>query len=231
MARADAWTAVAAADAASMSAMDATTLTDAQMYQEAADAAKDAAEEQATGAGMNYMTAMDAAALAETAAGTHVLGLFTEANAYGETDEKEAAAEVASCRGGYRCSGNGGRWRPSWRSHRYCCVGLQTWKHNPEDRRCRRSARPAEDYVRFRWLLMALIRSSPPTLWAVPTATPVVKPNAKQTNVGGDFPHLFDMSSEDARVLVFTDREQDTPAVMGLPQVILVGVEVVAAEC
>ena len=82
MARADAWTAVAAADAASMSAMDATTLADAQMYQEAADAAKDAAEEQATGAGMNYMTAMDAAAAAETAAGTHVLGLFTSANAY-----------------------------------------------------------------------------------------------------------------------------------------------------
>ena len=96
MARADAWTAVAAADAASMSAMDATTLADAQMYQEAADAAKDAAEEQATGAGMNYMTAMDAAALAETAAGTHVLGLFTSANAHDVTDEDAAAKEVAS---------------------------------------------------------------------------------------------------------------------------------------
>ena len=43
---------------------------------------------------------------------------------------------------------------------------------------------------------------------------PRVKPNAKQTNVGGDFPHMFDISSGGARVLVFTDKEQDTPAVM-----------------
>ena len=44
-------------------------------------------------------------------------------------------------------------------------------------------------------------------------AETVRKPNAKQTDVGGDFPHLFDISKEGARVLVFTDREQDTPAV------------------
>ena len=43
---------------------------------------------------------------------------------------------------------------------------------------------------------------------------PAVKPNAKQTNVGGDFPHLFDISSGGARVLVFTDKEQDTPQVV-----------------
>ena len=47
-------------------------------------------------------------------------------------------------------------------------------------------------------------------------------PNAKQTNVGGDFPHMFDISNEmqkmekQARVLVFTDKEQDTPAVAGV---------------
>ena len=45
-------------------------------------------------------------------------------------------------------------------------------------------------------------------------ADPAVKPNAKQTNVGGDFPHMFDISSGNARVLVFTDKEQDTPAVV-----------------
>ena len=105
MARADAWTAVAAADAASMSAMDATTLADAQMYQEAAEDAKATAEEQATGAGMNYMTAMDAAAAAETAAGTHVLGLFTSANAYDVKRRKSGGDRGGKCRDGYRCSG------------------------------------------------------------------------------------------------------------------------------
>ena len=61
--------------------------------------------------------------------------------------------------------------------------------------------------------LLALMGRSRPTQWAM--TTPVVKPNAKQTNVGGDFPHLFDISSEGARVLVFTDKEQDTPGVDG----------------
>ena len=37
-------------------------------------------------------------------------------------------------------------------------------------------------------------------------------PNAKQTDVGGDFPHMFDISKDRARVLVFTDKEQETPA-------------------
>ena len=46
---------------------------------------------------MSYMAAMDAAAAAETAAGTHVLGLFMSANAYdAKTDDEDAAAEVAS---------------------------------------------------------------------------------------------------------------------------------------
>ena len=57
-------------------------------------------------------------------------------------------------------------------------------------------------------------------------ADPVVKPNAKQTNVGGDFPHLFDISSEGARVLVFTDKEQDTPEVTAVPAVTLVNAAV-----
>ena len=63
-------------------------------------------------------------------------------------------------------------------------------------------------------------------------ADPAVKPNAKQTNVGGDFPHLFDMSSEGARVLVFTDKEQETPAVVAVTAVTVVNaaVEVGAIE-
>ena len=91
-----AWTAVAAADAAAMSAMGATTSPDAQMYQKAAEAAEDTAEAQAMDADMNYMTAMDAAAAAEMAADTHALGLFTSANAYDVKDDDDAAEEVAS---------------------------------------------------------------------------------------------------------------------------------------
>ena len=55
-------------------------------------------------------------------------------------------------------------------------------------------------------------------------ADPVVKPNAKQTNVGGDFPHMFDISDGGARVLVFTDKEQDTPEVTVVTARTLVGV-------
>ena len=58
-------------------------------------------------------------------------------------------------------------------------------------------------------------------------ADPTVKPNAKQTDVGGDFPHRFDMSSEGARVLVFTDKEQETPEVMAVTAVTVVNAAVV----
>ena len=63
-------------------------------------------------------------------------------------------------------------------------------------------------------------------------ADPAVKPNAKQTNVGGDFPHLFDISSGGARVLVFTDKEQETPEVVAVTAVTVVNaaVEVGAIE-
>ena len=53
-------------------------------------------------------------------------------------------------------------------------------------------------------------------------ADPAVKPNAKQTNVGGDFPHMFDISSGGARVLVFTDKEQETPEVVEVTAVTIV---------
>ena len=56
-----------------------------------------------------------------------------------------------------------------------------------------------------------------------------VKPNAKQTNVGGDFPHMFDISEGGARVLVFTDKEQDTPGVMVVTAVTYVNAAVTMA--
>ena len=61
-------------------------------------------------------------------------------------------------------------------------------------------------------------------------ADPAVKPNAKQTNVGGDFPHMFDISSGGARVLVFTDKEQDTPEVVAVTAVTIVNAVVTAEQ-
>ena len=71
---------------------------------------------------------------------------------------------------------------------------------------------------------------SRPTQWAMPTPTPLVKPNAKQTNVGGDFPHLFDISSGGARVLVFTDKEQDTPEVVAVMAVTITNAAVTVRD-
>ena len=64
----------------------------------------------------------------------------------------------------------------------------------------------------------------------MPDADTVVKPNAKQTNVGGDFPHLFDISSGKARVLVFTDKEQETPQVVAVTAMTLVNATVVPGQ-
>ena len=228
-ARADAWTAVAAADAASVSAMDATTLAGAQMYQGVADAAKTTAEEQATGAGMNYMTAMDAAAAAETAAGTHVLGVFTSANASDVTEEKAAAEEVASvgaaiAAAAARNNDSGGEGGQAGGA-----TATAAWVEDT----------PADGDVAAVPGLLTITFESGVTDGTAEIVSdtvgdaepePAVKPNAKQTNVGGDFPHMFDISSGRARVLVFTDREQDTPAVEGVTKVTLVGVTVVAAN-
>ena len=73
-------------------------------------------------------------------------------------------------------------------------------------------------------------RSSRPTQWAMTRRRTAVKPNAKQTNVGGDFPHLFDISSGGARVLVFTDKEQDTPQVMAVTAVTITNAAVTAEQ-
>ena len=219
-----AWTAVAAADAAYMSALGATTSADAQMYQEAAEAAQATAEAQATDAGMNYMTAMEAAAAAETAAGTHVLGLFTSANAYDVKDDDDAEEEVASvgaaiAAAAAMAAGNqaGG------------ATATAAWVVDV-------AATDDDDAVPG-LLKITFDTDGPGGTDAIESdtvgdadANPVVKPNAKQTNVGGDFPHLFDISSDEARVLVFTDREQDTAGVTGVSKVTLVNVAATAAQ-
>ncbi len=202
-----AWTAVAAANAASMSAMGATTSADAQMYQEAAEAAKATAEEQATGADMYYMAAMDAAAAAETAADTHVLGLFMSANAYDVETEKAAATEVASVGAAIAAAAameNGDQ------------AGMATasaaWvADTPADEDADLDAVPGLLKITFDSMVTDGTDEFMSDTVGDADMDPAVKPNAKQTNVGGDFPHMFDISSGQARVLVFTDKEQDTP--------------------
>ena len=224
-----AWTAVAAANAASMSAMSATTSADAQMYQEAAEAAKATAEAQATGAGMNYMTAMDAAAAAETAAGTHVLELFTSANAYGVKDDDDAEEEVASVGTAIAAAAaatNGAQAGAA-------TTATAAWVADTPD-----DSGTADVDETMAGLLKITFNSGVTDGTASFTSDTVgdadaddpVKPNAKQTNVGGDFPHLFDMSSGGARVLVFTDKEQDTPEVVAVTAVTIKNAVVTAEQ-
>ena len=207
-------TAATAADAASMSAMSATTSADAQMYQEVADAEKATAKEHAEGAGMKYMDAMGAAAAAETAAGTHVLGLFMSANAYdaegtgADTKEEVAAAEVASVGAAIAAAA-----MATAGAQAGTATATAAWV-----------ADTGEGDAAVAGLLEITFDSKVTDGTAEFTsdtvgdadANPAVKPNAKQTNVGGDFPHMFDISSGEARVLVFTDKEQNTPAVVAV---------------
>ena len=211
-ARGTAWTAVAAANDASMSAMGATTSEDAQMYQEAAEAAEATAEEQATGAGMNYMTAMEAAAAAETAAGTHVLGLFMSANAYDAegtgdaTKEKVAAAEVVSVGAAIATAADMADGDQAGSA-----TASAAWVADMGEGD---EAVPGLLKITFESMVTGGTGEIESDTVGDADMDPAVKPNAKQTDVGGDFPHMFDISSGRARVLVFTDREQATPAVV-----------------
>ena len=224
MARADAWTAVAAANAASMSAMDATTLAGAQMYQEDAEDAKATAEEQATGAGMNYMTAMDAAAAAETAAGTHVLGLFMSANAYDVETEKAAATEVASVGAAIAAAAMAADGDQAGGATATAAWVVDVAADGDT------AAVPGLLKIMFDSMVQGGTDGIESDTVGDDDMDPAVKPNAKQTNVGGDFPHMFDISSGQARVLVFTDKEQDTAAVEVVTAVTVVNAEVTATD-
>ena len=223
--RGAAWTAVAAADAASMSAMAATTSADAQMYQEAAEAAEATAEAQATGAGMNYMTAMEAAAAAETAAGTHVLGLFMSANAYDVKDDDDAEEEVASVGAAIAAAAMAADGDQAGEATATAAWVVDT----PDDPDTADVDETMAGLLKITFDSMVTDGTADPfTSDTVgdADADPAVKPNAKQTNVGGDFPHLFDISSGGARVLVFTDKEQETPAVVAVTAVTVVNAAV-----
>ena len=90
------------AQAAYMAAMGADNSVDAEMYQDQAEAANEAATENhtgMTGAGMAYMRARDAAADAAMAANTHVRDLLRAANASGESDADDRKDEVTAVAG------------------------------------------------------------------------------------------------------------------------------------
>ena len=216
-----AWTAVAAANDASMSAMDATTLADAQMYQEAADAAKDTAGDQATDAGINYMDAMNAAAAAETAAGTHVLGLFMSANAY-DAEETVADTEVASVGTAIAAAAVAAGGAQAGTATATAAWVADTGEGD--------AAVAGLLEITFASMVTGGTAEFTSDTVGDADANPAVKPNAKQTNVGGDFQHMFDISSGEARVLVFTDKEQNTPAVVAVTALTYVNAAVVAGQ-
>ena len=223
-----AWTAVAAANDASMSAMGATTSADAEMYQEAAEAAEATADAQATDAGMNYMTAMEAAAAAETAARTHFLGLFTSANAYDVKDDDDADAEVASVGTAIAAAAAMADGNQAGRA-----TATAAWLEDTPDNRATADVDEAMAgllKITFNSMVTDGTEAFTSDTVGDADADPAEKPNAKQTDVGGDFPHLFDISSGQARVLVFTDREQDTAAVEGVTAVTFLNAAVVAAD-
>ena len=225
LARDMAWTAVADADAASTSAMGATTSEDAQMYQGDAETAETTAEEQATGAGMNYMTAMDAAAAAEMAAGTHVLGLFMSANAYDVKDDDDAEAEVASVGAAIAAAAMAMDGDQAGEA-----TATAAWVVDTPAATDDADAVPGLLKITFDSMVTDGADGFTSDTVGDADADPAVKPNAKQTNVGGDFPHLFDISSEGARVLVFTDKEQETPAVVEVTAVTITNAVVTAEQ-
>ena len=228
-ARVMAWTAVAAADAASMSAMSATTSADAQMYQETAETARDTAKKQAMDADTKYMAAMKAAAAAEMAAGTHVLGLFMSANASDVKDD-DAEAEVASVGSAIAAAAMAADGDQAGEATATAAWVVDT----PDDRTTADTDETMAGVLEITFASGVTEGTGEFTSDTVgdADATPAVKPNATQTNVGGDFPHLFDISSEGARVLVFTDKEQETPEVVAVTAVTVVNaaVEVGAIE-
>ena len=222
-----AWTAVAAADIASTSAMGATTPEAAQMYQATAEAAEATAEAQATDAGMYYMAAMDAAAAAEMAAGTHAHGLFTSANAYDVKDDDDAEEEVASVGAAIAAAATAAEGDQAGEA-----TATAAWAADVKaDEATETDAMPGLLKITFQSMVTGGTADAfTSDTVGMPDAEEPVKPNAKQTNVGGDFPHLFDISSEGARVLVFTDKEQATPQVVAVTAVTITNAVVTAEQ-
>ena len=121
------------AQAAYMAAMGADNSVDAEMYQEQAEAANEAATENhtgMTGAGMAYMRAKDAAGKAAMAANTHVRDLLKVCEcgpARPNADDRKGHGD--GCGGG-DCTRQIGCWRDNGSSETTATV---TWAHDTPD--------------------------------------------------------------------------------------------------
>ena len=192
------------------------------MYQEAAEDAKATAEEQATDADMYYMAAMDAAAAAETAAGTHALGLFMSANAYDLTEEKAAAAEVKSVGVAIAAAAMAADGDQAGMA-----TATAAWAADTKD-----NLDTADIDETEAGLLKIMFDSNvtdgtedPFTSDTVgdDTVDPAVKTQCQADRRRWRFPaHVRHFEMRRARVLVFTDKEQETPEVVEVTAVTVV---------
>jgi hypothetical protein len=201
------------ANTAYMAAMGADNSVDAEMYQDQAEAANEAAAENhtgMTGAGMAYMRAKDAAGKAAMAASTHVRDLLRAANASGESnadnrmDEVMAVATVIKASASSADHGSSGT------------TATVTWAHDEPD------IAATEDVDESAVTLLSMMVNpggdgaldfNRMTVAADPDATPpvegVTKTATKITGLPG-FMHGYEISSGRQHVLVFTDKVQGT---------------------
>ncbi len=140
---------------------------------------------------------------------THVLGLFKSANAYDVTEEKAAAAEVK--RVGTAIAAAAERDNEDDGGQAGGATASAEWVADTPDDSTTDADETMDGLLKITFNSGVADGTTEFTSDTVGNADD--DPNAKQTNVGGDFPHLFDISSGQARVLVFTDKEQDTAAV------------------
>ena len=161
---------------------------------------------------------------------THVLGLFKSANADDVTEEKAAAAEVK--RVGTAIAAAAERDNEDDGGQAGGATASAEWVADTPDDSTTDADETMDGLLKITFNSGVADGTTEFTSDTVgdAEADPAIKPNAKQTNVGGDFPHLFDISSGQARVLVFTDKEQETPVVPEVTAMTLVNATIMADQ-
>ena len=161
---------------------------------------------------------------------THVLGLFKSANAYDVTEEKAAAAEVK--RVGMAIAAAAERDNEDDGGQAGGATASAAWVADTPDDSTTDADETMDGLLKITFNSGVAEGTTEFTSDTVgdDDDDPVVKPNAKQTNVGGDFPHLFDISSGNARVLIFTDKEQETAVVPEVTAMSLVNATIMADQ-
>ena len=219
-------TAKSDADDARQVAMDAATSADAKAALadlKTANAALTAEHTGDDGAGMAYMAARDAAAMAEVFANTHVLGLFMQANAYdivtpiqdnsGTAEVNEAmtvaqqqTAEVANIGAAMALAAD------ATTGNQRAELGTTTaaWPGLLDDPDTADRDESADN------MLTITVGGTQSDTVGDPDANPVVMANASKIAGVDGFMHGFDMANEELRVIAFTDRQQSVVAQPGV---------------